>query len=1019
MKRKGKEENVELAELLRQIDDSDSERESRSDATLPSLTASQKNELLEAQAALSYLNRVRDLCEQESVSLVRDSTFDEPRASAVADEELDTLSLDSSATCRTIGRFEIIRELGRGGFAHVFLARDPSLNRNVALKIPKPEALASEDSRARFQREAKAAAILSHPAIVPVFESSTVGPLTYIAYGYCPGVTLSDWMRQESGALDQQQVARTIARLADAVHHAHQRGVIHRDLKPSNVLIEIQDSVDSVHDLSEHVRISDFGLAKFESGEDQTLTQEGGLVGTPAYMSPEQATGDHEIGETADVFSLGVILYEMLTGVVPHKKETYLKTLRAIESEAPAAPRQRNPKVSRDLEAICLKCLEKNKSERYSSAFDLAEDLRNLLELRPVSARRHTLWKRLDNWTRRNRILVRATMAVLLIATLSLAFTLFFVNRARNDTLEALAKANQETYRAEMNLEKADAVVETFLEITSDQLYDLPGATAIRDKMVREAFAYYEDFLEQAESNRDTRLADLARVRTKLGQLSILSGEIGRAIPLIQQSQDDYHQLLKKEANNTWQLALVQTHSLLGFCQHQSGDADAALRSYQKTIELVEAQRKKGNVSSEANSLMVEAIAGKTRIYFDLHQLEAAQRENQKSKQILHTLEAYQKSRARQFALVRCRLMQVILSRAAGDFKQTETLLASVETTIDRLYELFPASRSLRTIHVEFYQLKMENHFDHGRFADVIRLGKLSMRLLEELEKQNPTIGLYQGKAVEVLALLANSATQLRDDPSATNWMDSATKRMERFESKSGSNAVTRDNASQFGRLCNDRGLILFNQKQHDLAIKEFEKAIRFTRRAIEHEPYRVVLQSNLSNHYFGLAESQRRLKKYELALDAISKAESIRGDLVKQSIASPSDRVRLALIRSSKGVVLRMLGKSTEAIPIHQQLVADIEKLPSQGWEGLDAKMELERQMVYWMVSAMKADDPNAFLNAIQKVEKHRGDDLDRLQRMVQPVLRGVPKCSAEMKQVVEPFLDKIRKRIVAERSK
>jgi len=365
--------------------------------------------------------------------------------------DLDT-TCDDDAGPLMIGRFELIQPIGEGGFAKVFLAHDPFLNREVALKVPKPAALMSEEARVRFEREAQTAALLAHPNIASIFEAGSVGPLTYIATEYCPGQNLSEWFSEREKTTDQRTAAKLVATLAESAHHAHLRGIIHRDLKPANVLIagmsEEDGSPGGAEDLASRLRITDFGLARQLESETNTLTTEGAVVGTPAYMSPEQARGDSDVSAAGDIFSLGVILHELLTGETPFLKPTHLETLRAVEEQQVSRIRRPGEKVARDLEAICLKCLQKDKRDRYSSAFSLSEDLRSWIAGRPVTARLPGPVERSIKWCKRNPLLAAAFTSVLI----ALGFALF----QWNSSIHNLARANEETNRANQEAERAN-----------------------------------------------------------------------------------------------------------------------------------------------------------------------------------------------------------------------------------------------------------------------------------------------------------------------------------------------------------------------------------------------------------------------------------------------------------------------------------------------------------------------------------------------------------------------------------
>jgi WD40 repeat protein/serine/threonine protein kinase len=325
----------------------------------------------------------------------------------------------------SIGRFQIERKLGQGGAGIVFLAIDPKLRRRVALKVPRPEGLISSESRQRFLLEGEVAARLNHPHIVAVHEVGEIGPICYIAAEYCEGVSLAAWLNARAGATPPRQAAQIIATLAAALHHAHVRGVLHRDMKPSNVMLSPVQSEpgaagDAWADLDAYTaKVSDFGLAKLlESNGDETRT--GTVLGTPRYMAPEQAEGRiRDIGVHTDVHALGSILYELLTGGPPFCGATDTDTLRRLLLDDPAPPRRRRADVPCDLEAICLKCLEKSPEHRYATAAALEADLRRYLAGEPTHARPLGTVRRLGKWARR-RPAVAGLAAVLAVALVTI-----------------------------------------------------------------------------------------------------------------------------------------------------------------------------------------------------------------------------------------------------------------------------------------------------------------------------------------------------------------------------------------------------------------------------------------------------------------------------------------------------------------------------------------------------------------------------------------------------------------------
>jgi hypothetical protein len=283
--------------------------------------------------------------------------------------------------------YEILGELGRGGMGVVYQARQVSLNRVVALKMILAGAYAGPEQLARFRTEAEAVARLQHPGIVQIFEIGEHQGKPFFSLEFVGGGSLAG--RLDGKPLAADAAARLVEALARSVHAAHQSGIVHRDIKPANVLLTPDGQP----------KITDFGLAKLLQA-DRGQTKTGEILGTPDYMAPEQAAGRKDVGPAADVYSLGAILYELLTGRPPFRGETTLDTLLQVLEAEPTAPRQWNPEVPRDLETICLKCLDKEPRRRYASAGELADDLHRFLADLPITARPTATWERAYRFAR-------------------------------------------------------------------------------------------------------------------------------------------------------------------------------------------------------------------------------------------------------------------------------------------------------------------------------------------------------------------------------------------------------------------------------------------------------------------------------------------------------------------------------------------------------------------------------------------------------------------------------------------
>jgi WD40 repeat protein/tRNA A-37 threonylcarbamoyl transferase component Bud32 len=366
------------------------------------------------------------------------------------------------ATLRQIGDYELLQELGRGGMGVVYKARQISLNRIVAVKMILSGQLASAADVSRFRAEAEAAAHLDHPNILPIYEVGEYEGQQYFSMKLVEGGSLASFSRKPATSADSRRdIPRIVETLARAVHFAHQRGILHRDLKPGNILVAYRgESATSVP------YITDFGLAKrIEAASG--LTQSGAIVGTPSYMAPEQARANKVLTTAVDVYALGAILYELLTGGPPFRAATPLDTIMQVVELEAEPPSRLNPNVPRDLETICLKCLRKEPDRRYATAEALAADLRRVQEGRPIQARAVGKLERLVKWGRRRLLAAAlvgvAALAAVLLLTLAAYFTarLADKNRLLAEQRDSEAAARRLAQTEKLRADDARQVAET------------------------------------------------------------------------------------------------------------------------------------------------------------------------------------------------------------------------------------------------------------------------------------------------------------------------------------------------------------------------------------------------------------------------------------------------------------------------------------------------------------------------------------------------------------------------------
>ncbi len=488
--------------------------------------------------------------------------------------------------------YEILRELGKGGMGVVYLARQLDLNRLVALKMIRSGAHAAAEELQRFLTEAEVIARLRHPHIIHIYQVGEHDGLPYCALEFAEGGSLHQ--KLNGVPMPAGPAAELMEVLAGAVHAAHEHGIVHRDLKPANILLT-KDGTP---------KVTDFGLAKDiseEAGPSQTRT--GTIMGTPSYMAPEQAQGKaRDVGPSADVYALGAVLYDVLTGWPPFQGETALDTLQLVLSKEPVPPTQLQPRVPRDLETICLKCLEKEPHRRYATAQDLADDLRRFLRHEPIEARPVGSLERARKWARRKpaAALALALAALLVVGLIAGGFAVAALEGRRADQEAALAalerdradeeqrlraEAERHSRRAEANFRKAREAVDHMLtRVGKERLAHEPRMERVRRDLLTQALAFYEGFLRERGDDPGLRW-DTGGAYQRVGDIQEMLGQHAAAEKAYLAALGYFAELVGQYRDRPeYRRDLAAVHNGLAVVLQASGRPDEAAAAFQRAL---------------------------------------------------------------------------------------------------------------------------------------------------------------------------------------------------------------------------------------------------------------------------------------------------------------------------------------------------------------------------------------------------------------------------------------------------
>jgi tetratricopeptide (TPR) repeat protein len=808
------------------------------------------------------------------------------------------------------GDYELLGALARGGMGIVYRARQRSLNRPVALKMMLAGRHASADDIQRFKNEAEAAANLDHPHIVPVYEVGEHDGQSYLVMKLIEGASLAHLVgsgQWEVGGHDtSRRAAGLISTVARAVHHAHQRGVLHRDLKPSNILVDAQGQP----------YVTDFGLAK-RVGGDIELTQSGAILGSPPYMAAEQATGCRGAVTTAtDVYGLGAVLYALLTGRPPFQADSALETIEKVKACEPEPPSSINPRIDRDLETICLKCLQKVPQRRYASAQELADDLDRWLGGQPITARPVTRAERAWRWCRRNPAVAALTGAVASLAVMALVGLVVSNRTIARERVEAERQRD----------EARQAVDDMYTEVAEQWLAQQAALEPVQNKFLQKALEYYQRFAGIEATDPQVRLKTavaydrVGLIQERLGRHPEAEAAYRRGLSILKQLTTDSPLLPEYRSG----LSSIQRN--LGNMLRAEG-------------QLVEGER-----------LMRESTALNEKLAADSP-----------------AVPAYRSGLARSYQ----KLGRLLSS--SGHFAEAERACRRAIELGEKLAADSPAVPEYRSDLVDSHNLLVKIVVETGRLPEAEPVGRRAVELGEKLAAEAPSVPEYRIALATAYANSAVALAKLGHPVEAGQALRQCIALQERLATDSPSVPGYRRNLAN-GQL--NLGKVLDMTGQYAEAEQANRRAIALLEKLASDVPsvpeYRSLLAASHTNLGAALVRTGRR----DEAEQSVRRTIALLEELTSDSPTVPEYRCDLAKNENNLAAVLEESGNHAEAeqrvrraIWLSEKLSTESPSVPEYQWVQVISHLTLAGIMEH---TARPAEAEQAHRKAIALVQKH-----------------------------------------------
>jgi tetratricopeptide (TPR) repeat protein/predicted Ser/Thr protein kinase len=973
----------------------DLEREERLDRTIAAYLEAQERG--EAPDPRTWVARHPDLAEEleafladqlqfdSLVAPLRPAPSDSPPTIATGRERTEVGRFTLPVAGESFGDYQLLEEIARGGMGVVFKARQVSLNRTVAVKMLLAGRLAAPQDVYRFQREAEGAAQLDHPNIVPIFEVGEHQGRAYFSMKYIEGGNLTQHVRRLSQ--DPRAAARLVLAIARAVDHAHQRGLLHRDLKPANILLENSD----------RPLVTDFGLAKIVRREELALrapavdgaaptTETGTTLGTPSYMAPEQAFNAKSVTTAADVYSLGAILYELLTGQPPFRGDSPFATLMAAVEREPIPPRTRNPRVPRDLETVCLKCLQKVPAQRYVNAAALADDLQRFLDGEGIAARPAGRLERFRRWVRRHPAL--AGMAVVFLLAAAGAYALLYGEMQRThqefvraeghfrDAQQNLADARFQAERARRNFEEAEKeraaarqnerqarrILDDLYVRFNEKLAQFPGTEKIRRELLNSGLKYYQEFLKQRGDDPELQ-EEVADAYHQIGWIATAVGSRADALKAHEKALALYQKALDARPRNSALLRkLASSWHNVGWMRKGTQQPTAfALEAYDKARTIYED--------------LLERRAGTDDELAQLKNLLANTLNNIGS---LHDASGHLGlARANYNRALELRLE---LDRDFPDNPKSKSGLAQSYHNLGILTEhlgnrpealkLFEKERDLRALLVKRFPKNLDYQSDlasswfhigvtHSRLekkANALKAYEQARKLREKVARMNPSVIGYQ---VALATSHLSHGHTARDMKRLDQALESYTQAQKVLEQAAQTDPDHANLCAELGKAHFNVGHTLARLSRPDEALDSYEKARLLQEKMVTNDPgyleFRHDLQLTLNNYALLCSDLKDHDKARELAREALKHQKF----LYDRNLKSADHRHGMAMRYATLAEIERRAGNGSEAFALHLErreyctgnvtdlrfLLHDLGNLAEQVGSGKAELTEAERE--------------------------------------------------------------------------